>query len=144
MMPGGYANRGERRSHAASRELFEEAGVRASKLRPVSYDGDTAFYTTHVRLPRSRHGRMRMFSERPERGRETKDYGFVDPSSNTLVVTDYSGRVKSRNPRSFRKGTVSQLRKTSARRRRDDVGRSSDDVGRSLLIRGDRMWKRDR
>lgn len=110
MMAGGHVDRGEPSMHAAVRELREEAGVRSPRhVSKVSGRGGVSFYTARVSMPRSRKGRMRVFSARTT-PRETSDYGFVNPyARGPLVVTDYKGKHKIGGT-SFRRGTVSQLR----------------------------------
>ena len=119
-LPGGYAEPGERSDQTARRELWEETGIQAlGPLRRVRSGRSSALFKMSVRAG-SHRSRVQRFKGRRDRG-ETKDYAYVSLNKRTrggeFVVTDFSGKRKSVNPTSFRRGTVSSLRALSRRRR---------------------------
>ena len=110
MLPGGYADGNERSSRTASRELFEEAGVRARSSELKRRQGGRAsIYRLDMPSIPSRNASFAVRST----PWETVDRGFVDPRQAVLTVTDSRGRRKS-NPTLLRKGTASAIRTAMA------------------------------
>ena len=106
MLTGGYADGDERLSKTASRELFEEAGVRAhsSKMKKMQ-GGKASIYRHELNTFPDRNF---TFGNRSTPW-ETVDRGFVDPRDRVLTVRDSNGKVKS-NSTLLRKGTASAIR----------------------------------
>ena len=109
MLPGGLANLGEHSYETARRETREEAGISPARLRRVHGHNRVTLFDAPRAVSRSHRSRASAFRTRKDQ-RETKDYGFVDPSAPLLRVTSYDGTPKGRQ-HSFRKGTVGHIRR---------------------------------
>lgn len=113
MLPGGNVEPGESSRRGARRELYEESGNRPRRsLRKRHSHNGTTLYTTRL-SPGSHASRTQRFHRRTDQ-HETGDYGYVDVSRSTFVVTDYAGRPKHLHPTTFRAGTVSHLKRASS------------------------------
>ena len=123
MLPGGHVRARESTKSGAIREFFEETGNRAlAPMKRVHDKNGVSLYETRV-VPGSKEQRVGRFKRRPDK-RETADYGFLTKVNGEYVVTDFSGKKKHVNPKSFRKGTLSLASKLGTSRSRSSSGRS--------------------
>ena len=111
MLPGGNLDPGETPLQAAVRELKEESGFVATMDPHSAFlkNGNTLFRGL---IPFSKLGskRKKMFKKRGTPS-ETADYGFAClTSTGQIEVQDYSGTVKTINPRVLRKFSAGPIK----------------------------------